>query len=48
MAVMDVLLTDAAGEQYAFPFSSILESITVKRGDIKVLNRRETIPATDG
>lgn len=43
MAVMDALLTEAAGEQYAFPFSSVLESITVKRGEIKVLNRREAI-----
>ena len=44
MAVMDALLTETAGEQYAFPFSSILESITVKRGEIKVLNRREAVP----
>jgi len=44
MAVMDALLAEAAGEQYAFPFSSILESITVKRGEIKVLNKREAVP----
>ena len=44
IAVMDVLLTEAGGEQYAFPFSSVLESIPVKRGEIQVLNRRETIP----
>ena len=43
MAVMDALLTEVAGEQYAFPFASILESITVRQGEIQVLNNREAV-----
>ncbi len=34
MAVTDVLLTEVAGRQYAFPFSSILKTVKVKRRDI--------------
>lgn len=44
MVIMDVLLTEAGGEQYAFPFSAILETITVTRGEIQILNKRETVP----
>ena len=43
MAVMDALLTEVAGEQYAFPFASILESITVRQEEIQVLNNREAV-----
>ncbi|MBW2610670.1 MAG: chemotaxis protein CheA, partial [Deltaproteobacteria bacterium] len=44
MAVMDVLLTETAGEQYAFPFTAILETIKVKRGEIRIMNRKEVVP----
>lgn len=44
IAVMDALLAEAAGECYAFPFSSVLENITVSQGEVQVLNRREAIP----
>jgi two-component system chemotaxis sensor kinase CheA len=44
MAMTDVLLTEVSGEKYAFPFSSVLESIKVERGKIQTLNKREVIP----
>ena len=44
MAVMDALLTEVAGELYAFPFSAILETLVARAGQIQVLNGRETIP----
>ena len=47
MAVMDVLLVEVAGEQYAIPFSAILENIKVKRGEIQVLNRKEVVTYND-
>jgi two-component system chemotaxis sensor kinase CheA len=44
MAMTDVLLTEVSGEKYAFPFSSILESIKVEPGKIQTLNEREVVP----
>lgn len=43
MSVSDVLLTGAAGRQYAFPFSSILKSIKVRRNKIRYLNHTEAV-----
>ncbi len=43
MSVSDVLLTSAAGLRYAFPFSSILKTVKVRRNKIRYLNHTEAI-----
>ncbi|OQX26693.1 MAG: hypothetical protein BWK80_09120 [Desulfobacteraceae bacterium IS3] len=47
MSVSDVLLTIAVQRQYAFPFSSVLKSIKIRRNKIRYLNHTEAI-VSDG
>ncbi|OQX10802.1 MAG: hypothetical protein BWK80_45400, partial [Desulfobacteraceae bacterium IS3] len=47
ISLADVLLTEAAGTRYAFPFTSIKKTVKVQRKYIRVLRKREVIVADE-
>ena len=48
MAVLDVLLVEARGELYGFPFTAVRETLEVNPRDIRIINRRESVAYRDG
>ncbi len=47
MSLTDVLLTKVAGKQYAFPFSSVLKTVKVKKRNIYGPEKKEFIRFND-
>lgn len=47
LAIISALMVDVAGEQYAIPLASVLESIRVREEEIHQVNNREVINVRD-